>query len=108
MKLKVTKPFVLLTIVFVLVSMTNTAFSDSVEWTVFQTMQLEEAAIDVAMSPDESLLFVLTEQGEVIIYSSPTQVDSRINVGKTQYTDSMIRRCDKSSHTTNPTNSDYS
>ena len=82
MNLKIVKPFVLLTIAVVLVYIPNVAASDSVEWTVFQTLQLEESAIDVAMSPDGRLLFVLNEQGEIIIYSSPTTVDAKINVGK--------------------------
>jgi len=83
MKLKVTKPLVrLLIVAVVLVSVSNVAFSESVEWTVFQTVQLEEAAIDVAMSPDGRLFFVLTEEGEIIIYSSPTTVDAKIKVGK--------------------------
>ena len=81
MNLKITKPFVLLTIAVILVSISNVAASDSVEWTVFQTLQLDEAAIDVAMSHDDRLLFVLTEKGEIIIYSSPTTVEAKIDVG---------------------------
>ena len=34
------------------------------------------------MSPDGTLLFVLTEQGEIIIYSSPTEVKAKIDVGE--------------------------
>ena len=82
MILKLVKPFVLLTVAVVLVSIPNMASSDSVEWTVLQTMQLEVSAIDVAMSPDGRLFFVLTEKGEIIIYSSPTTVDAKIKVGK--------------------------
>ncbi len=82
MRLKITKSFALLTVAAVLFSISNGVASDSVEWTVFQTLQLEEAAIDVALSPDERLLYVLTEQGEIIIYSSPTEVNAKIDVGE--------------------------
>jgi hypothetical protein len=76
------KSFGLLAVAATLFSISNDVAADSVEWTVFQTLQLEEAAIDVALSPDERLVFVLTEQGKIIIYSSPTTVMAKIDVGK--------------------------
>jgi hypothetical protein len=82
MSVQITKLFVLLTIVVAFVSISKVASSDSVEWTVFQTLQLEEDAIDVAVSADGKLLFVLTEQGKIIIFSSPTKVEAKIDVGE--------------------------
>lgn len=82
MRLITMKLFGLLAVAATLFSISNGAAADSVEWTIFQTLQLEEAAIDVALSPDERLVFVLTEQGEIIIYSSPTTVMAKFDVGK--------------------------
>ena len=82
MKLKIINPFVLLIIAGALVFNPNVSSSSSVEWSVLQTLHLEVSAIDVAMSPDGRLFFVLTEEGEIVIYSSPTTVDGKIKVGK--------------------------
>ena len=82
MKLKIINPFVLLIIAGALVFNPNVSSSSSVEWSVLQTLKLEVSAIDVAMSPDGRLFFVLTEEGEIVIYSSPTTVDGKIKVGK--------------------------
>ena len=82
MKLKDIKAFVLLTIVIVPFSITNVFASDSVEWTIQKTLQLEAVPNDVAVSPDGRRIFVLTDQGEIFIYSSTSKVISKIDVGK--------------------------
>jgi len=56
--------------------------SDNVEWNVYKTMQLDATPIDVALAPDGRRIFVLTEQGEVLIYSSINKMEAKINVGK--------------------------
>lgn len=56
--------------------------ADSVEWTILNTLQLEESAIDVAISPDGQRIFVLTDQGKLIRYSLITKVEAEIDVGK--------------------------
>jgi DNA-binding beta-propeller fold protein YncE len=53
----------------------------SVEWNVLKTLQLEAAPIDVAVSPDGKLIFVLTEQGQILIYSSGGPLKDKIDVG---------------------------
>ncbi len=53
----------------------------SVEWNVLKTLQLEAAPIDVAVSPDGKLIFVLTEQGQILIYSSGGPLKDKIEVG---------------------------
>ena len=82
MKLKDIKTFILLTIVIVPFSITNIFASDSVEWTIQKTLQLEAVPNDVAVSPDGRRIFVLTDQGEILIYSSAGKVEAKIDVGK--------------------------
>lgn len=53
----------------------------SVEWNVLKTLQLEAAPIDVAVSTDGKLIFVLTEQGQILIYSSGGPLKDKIEVG---------------------------
>ena len=56
--------------------------SDNLEWDVFQTLNLEASPIDVAVTYNGRKLFILTDQGEILVYSSSKQPDARINVGK--------------------------
>ena len=56
--------------------------SDNLEWDVFQTLNLEASPIDVAVTYDGRKIFILTDQGEILVYSSSKQPDARINVGK--------------------------
>jgi DNA-binding beta-propeller fold protein YncE len=53
----------------------------SVEWNVLKNLQLEAAPFDVAVSPDGKLIFVLTEQGQILIYSSGGPLKDKIDVG---------------------------
>jgi hypothetical protein len=60
--------------------------SENVEWNVYKTLQLEATPIDVAVSPDGRRFFVLTDRGEVVIYSasgpSAGKIEAKIDVGK--------------------------
>ncbi len=56
--------------------------SDNLEWKVYQTLQLDTKPIDVAITPDGRKIFILTEQGEILIYSSSTEPEAKIDVGK--------------------------
>ena len=56
--------------------------SDTVEWNVYQTLQLDTTPIDMAISADGRRIFVLTDQGEVLVYSSATNIEATLNVGK--------------------------
>ena len=81
MKWKNIKIIVQLIIVIVIGSITMCYAAASVEWNVLNTLQLEAAPIDVAVSPDGKLIFVLTEQGKILIYSSGGPLKDKIDVG---------------------------
>ncbi len=53
----------------------------SVEWEIGKTLQLEKPPMDVAVSPDGQWFFVLTDEGEVLIYTSEGQLKDRMAVG---------------------------
>ena len=72
----------LFTLLIVLGAALNSFAAGNVEWNILKTLQLEATPIDVALSPDGRRIFVLTEQGEVVIYSSAAKVEAKIDVGK--------------------------
>ena len=72
----------LITMAIVLGAFTGGLASGNVEWNVYKTLQLEETPIDVAVSPDGRRIFVLTEKGQVLIYSSTNKMEAKIDVGK--------------------------
>ena len=61
---------------------TGALASDNLEWDVFKTLNLDASPIDVAVTYDGRKMFILTDQGEILVYSSKKQPDARINVGK--------------------------
>ena len=81
MKWKNIKTIVQLIIVIVIGSITMCYAAASVEWNVLKTLQLEAAPIDVALSQDGKLIFVLTDQGQILIYSSGGPLKDKIDVG---------------------------
>ena len=83
------KNFILVMVLTLLIvpgAFTGSFASDNVEWNVYRTLQLEATPIDVAVSPDGRRLFVLTDRGEVVIYSStgPSagKIEAKIDVGR--------------------------
>jgi hypothetical protein len=60
----------------------NSFASDNVEMNVYKTLQLEETPIDVAVSPDGRRIFILTDRGEIAVYSSAAQIEGKIDVGQ--------------------------
>ena len=70
-----------LIIALVLGSITMSYAGASVEWNVQKKLQLESAPIDVDVSPDGKKLFVLTDQGNILIYLSAGQLIDKIDVG---------------------------
>ena len=82
MKREKIKLSILITMAIVLGALTNVLASDNVEWNVYKTMQLDATPIDVALTADGRRIFVLTEQGEVLIYSSTNKLEAKIDVGK--------------------------
>ena len=82
MKWKKIRSIVLFTLVIVLRVALNSSAAGTVEWNVLKTMQIEAKPIDVAITPDGRRIFVLTEQGEVLIYASTSKMEAKIDVGQ--------------------------
>ena len=55
----------------------------TVEWNILQTLKIEKKPRDVAMSVNGKWIYVLTDDGEVLIYSPAGNLLDRISVGKT-------------------------
>jgi len=82
MKREKIKLVLLLTMAIVMGVLTSSFASDNVEWNVYKTLQLDATPIDVALTLDGRRIFVLTDQGEVLIYSSTNKMEAKIDVGK--------------------------
>jgi hypothetical protein len=82
MKLEHVNLILLLTVAVVLGAFTNSYASDNVEWNIFKTLQLDATPVDVSVSSDGRWIFVLTDQGEVLIYSSSKKMEGKIHVGQ--------------------------
>ncbi|MEJ2727250.1 MAG: hypothetical protein P8185_01855 [Deltaproteobacteria bacterium] len=82
MKREKIKLVLLLTIAIVLGAFTTSFASDNVEMNVYKTLHLEETPIDVAVSHDGRRIFVLTDRGEVVVYSSAAKIEGKIDVGQ--------------------------
>ena len=76
------KSIIVLTSVIVLGAFANGLASDNVEWNVYQTLQLDAAPLDVAITPDGRRIFVLTEQGEILVYSLNKKLEAKIDIGQ--------------------------
>jgi hypothetical protein len=72
-------------IIFVLTPLIVAAFFSQsaalVEWDVQRTLRLETPPLDVAVSVKGTRIFVLTEQGNILIYSSDGTLQDEISVG---------------------------
>jgi hypothetical protein len=56
--------------------------SATVEWDVQSTLKLDKKVRDAAMSNNGKWIFVLTEKGEILIYTSAGKLEDTISVGK--------------------------
>ena len=72
----------LLTVIIVAGAAANILATDNVEWNILKTLQLDATPIDVAITPDGRRIYVLTDQGEILIYSSTQKIEGRVEVGK--------------------------
>ena len=72
--------FVVLATVIVLFPGSKMAIAE-VEWEVKQTLDLNKTPVDVAVSPDWQKFFILTEEGDVQIYSGDGRLIDTISVG---------------------------
>ena len=82
MKWKNFKSIIVLTFIVVLGVFTNSLASDNVEWNILKTLKLDATPIDVAITPDGRRIYVLTDQGEILVYSSTQNVEGKIEVGR--------------------------
>jgi hypothetical protein len=82
MKREKIKLILLLAMAIVMGALINSFASDNVEMNVYKTLQLEETPIDVAVSPDGRRIFILTDRGEIAVYSSAAQIEGKIDVGQ--------------------------
>jgi hypothetical protein len=55
--------------------------ASTVEWKIKHSLDLKDTPVDVAVSPDWQKLFILTEEGEVQIYSGNGVLIDTISVG---------------------------
>ena len=74
--------FAIFLVTLVLLFTWLTSSPATVEWDVAGTLNLKEKARDAAMSLDGKRIFVLTEKGEILIYSSDGKLKDTISVGK--------------------------
>ena len=51
-----------------------------VEWDVVKTLKIEKTPLDVEISRNGRWIFVLTDQGEILVYSATGELNSTISV----------------------------
>ena len=52
-----------------------------VEWNIHKTLKLDTQPLDVAVSQNGNSIFVLTESGKILVYSSDGNLKDKIDVG---------------------------
>jgi len=52
------------------------------DWQVRQKVQLEQAPTDMLVSSNNKWIYILTSEGQIMIYSSSGQLKDSINVGR--------------------------
>lgn len=70
----------ILTLIFILP--TASPCGAEVEWDITETLKLDGTPVDVAVSPDGRLIYVLYEGGKIGIFKSSGQLRDEITVGK--------------------------
>ena len=76
------KIFVILAMMVLFFAAFYTQSFAAVESNVIQTFNLESPPLDVAVSPDGKRLYVLTDNGNILIYSSEGKLTDTIKVDK--------------------------
>jgi len=83
MQRKQSKKIVLLTALIILPFIVDGYASETVEMQIHKTLALDAEPVDVSLSPDGKRLFVLTDTGDLLIYSSSTgKLADKIEVGR--------------------------
>lgn len=73
---------VLVSLVVTLCLTVSTGSMATVEWVVQNTLDLGETPVDVAVSADGVRIFVLTEEGNILIYSAYGKLEEEIATGE--------------------------
>ena len=68
-------------VTFALLAWSLSSSASTVEWKLKHSLDLKETPVDVAVSPDWQKLFILTETGDVQIYSGNGTLIDTIHVG---------------------------
>jgi DNA-binding beta-propeller fold protein YncE len=76
------KIFVILPMMVIFLAAFYTQSFAAVESTVIQTLDLESPPLDVAVSPDGEKLYILTDNGNILIYSAKGKLTDTIKVDK--------------------------
>jgi len=71
--------------IFLLVFFVTVTFfvdgSISVEWAIQKTLKMEKSPLDIAVSSNGKWIFVLTDQGSILIYSANGKLKYELAVG---------------------------
>ena len=54
----------------------------TVDWEILNTLRLEAPPMDVAISPDGKTAYVLTQKGNILVYTFDGRLTDKIDVGK--------------------------
>lgn len=68
--------------VFLMLMVFSTQSFGRVEWDIQKRLKIKTAPIDVAASRDGKRIFVLSDSGSILIYSSVGRLTDKIDVGK--------------------------
>ena len=81
MKLKPAMTTFSMVIAAMLICVSTLSAAGDMELNLENTLKLEAAAVDVASSPDGSRIYVLTDQGKLLVYSSQGELEGQLDVG---------------------------
>jgi hypothetical protein len=77
------KTVVLLTALIILPFLAGGYAAETVEMQIHKTLEIDSEPVDVSLSADGKRLFVLTDNGELLIYSSSTgKLADKLEVGR--------------------------
>ena len=76
------KSFAILPMMVLFFAAFHTQCFAAVESNVILTLDLESPPLDVAVSPDGEKLYILTDQGDILIYSAKGQLTDTLRVDK--------------------------
>jgi len=54
----------------------------AVEWNIYRTLKLDSPPVDVAVSNNGKWIFILTDKGSIVVYSSDGDLEGEVKIGK--------------------------